>query len=81
MSSARDYFNQPLNPGDRVLVAYDYEPRYFRIATVIRFTEKSLVISRAGVTPGKKPLYVKPGQVIKMTEELERLECFRILSR
>lgn len=81
MSSAKDYFNQQLNPGDRVLVAYDTHPHYFRIAKIIRFTETSIVISRAGMSENKKPLYAKPDSVIKMTDELETLNCFRVLSR
>ena len=74
MTSKRDYFNQQLSEGDRVLVAaVNQYPAFFRIATVIRFTEKAIVISRAGMPEGKKTLYAKPEQVIKMTEELERL--------
>lgn len=80
MSSARDYFNQPLAINDRVLIASSGRGT-FKIVKVIRFTEKNIVIEKKMSKGGVSYDYRKPDQVIKMTEELERLECFRILSR
>jgi hypothetical protein len=77
----KDYFFQPLQVGDEVLVAADTIPRSFRVAKIIRFTQQALVITREGMPEGKKPLYAKPSEVIKMTDELRKLECFRILSK
>ena len=80
MCSKQDYFKQPVSIGDRVLVSTgNGYPNYFRVATVLRFTEKSIVISRHGTTAGKKPLYVKPDEIVKMTEELNHLDLYRIL--
>jgi hypothetical protein len=76
----RDFFYQTLQEGDEVLVAAETYPRSFRVANVVRFTGKAVVITRAGKSEGKKPLYVKPSEVIKMTEEMKMLNCFRILN-
>jgi hypothetical protein len=81
MTIYKDFFGQPLTINDRVLVAATAYPQYFRVANIIRFTEKSLVISRAGMPEGKKPLYAKPDEVILMTDELEMLYTVRLLAK
>jgi hypothetical protein len=81
MTQHCDFFGQPLTINDRVLVAAVAYPQYFRVANIIRFTEKAIVISRAGMTEGKKPLYAKPDEVIRMTDELEMLYTVRLLTK
>lgn len=76
MTQRRDFFNQVLEPNDRVLVA-ENDWSGFRIAEVVRFTAKAIVITRKGSST--KALYVKSAQVIKMTEEMEMLNTVRLL--
>jgi hypothetical protein len=81
MNTARDFCNQLLAINDRIIVASSGRGTYFKIVKVIRFTEKYIVFEKTLSSGEVFYDYAKPDQVIKMTEELEKLNCFRILSR
>lgn len=81
MTQHRDFFNRVLEPGDRVLVFKAWGDKSFRVAEVVRFTDTRVVITRDSKSMLTKALYVKPKEIIKMTEEMEMLNSFRMLTK
>lgn len=71
-----DFFGQKLSIGDRILVARNSTySSAFQLKFIVGLTDKHVVILKSN---GKRQ-YIKPTEVIKMTDEMEKLYTIRVL--